>query len=337
MDSVTHIFLGGAVAQGIFGKKLGRAAFWVGAIAATIPDLDVFIHTGDAVHDHLMHRHFMHSLAMVPVIAAISVLPFLIAKSRRALWKELFLAALFACTTHTLLDTLTSYGTMILWPFTERRFALDIIAIIDPLFTLPLIVGVIVALWRKTRMAANVGLAIAMLYMGVAAIQHQRALGVQRDLATLRGQKAIENPRVLPQIGAVLNYRSVYIAGNEIYADAIRAPFFGEALVKPGGKIALYGKETATQPNIARGNEKSIADFAGFADGFVALLPGSPEKIADMRYTASPEGFDAIWGIDARPTPPTWHMFGERGFAKRLWRELTAPTGYLPLGTVPPG
>src|ERR1035437_8488117 len=104
MDSVTHVFLGGAVAQSIAGRRLGPAAFFVGALAATLPDFDVFIHTGDVVRDHVLHRHFTHALVMTPVLAALAVLPFLCSRSLRDKWRAMYLAAFLACATHGALD-----------------------------------------------------------------------------------------------------------------------------------------------------------------------------------------------------------------------------------------
>jgi inner membrane protein len=71
VDSITHIFLGSALVQALAGRRLGHArAFLLGAIAATLPDFDVLIHTGNEITRHALHRHFTHGLVMVPVLAA---------------------------------------------------------------------------------------------------------------------------------------------------------------------------------------------------------------------------------------------------------------------------
>src|SRR5438309_445182 len=98
MDSVTHIFLGGAIAQLIAGRKMGMArAFVLGGLAATIPDFDVFIHTGDTMRDHALHRYFMHSLAIVPLLSLLAVLPFVLPRKRRGDFRIAFAAAFLAC------------------------------------------------------------------------------------------------------------------------------------------------------------------------------------------------------------------------------------------------
>jgi len=69
MDSITQIVLGGAIGELVAGKKLGNKAILWGAVAGTIPDLDVFLrvfyHPIDAA---LVHRGFSHSLlfALLP-------------------------------------------------------------------------------------------------------------------------------------------------------------------------------------------------------------------------------------------------------------------------------
>ena len=47
--------------------------------------------------------------------------------------------------THGLLDSCTSYGTQLFWPFSDERVAWDTMSIVDPLFTIPLLVFVIAA------------------------------------------------------------------------------------------------------------------------------------------------------------------------------------------------
>jgi inner membrane protein len=320
MDNVTHIFLGGAAAYAVFGDRLGQRAFWVGALAGTIPDLDILIHTGDTVRDHLLHRHFTHSLVMVPVIAAIAALPFIIARKMRAMWASLFLAALVAAITHPICDLLTSYGTMIFWPFTERRYATDTIAVVDPFYTLPLVIGMILALKHADVRTARATLAITTAYLAFAAFQHERAMNVQRTLILARGQTAVENPRVLPQIGAALNYRSIYIVDGVIHADAIRVPPLSRGLVKLGETI-----------DVARDSEtRTLGPYVDFADGYVARVAEAPQTLADVRYSLSPERFDPIWGVDLSGKHPEWRMFRQKRMLGKMWRELVSPRGYFP-------
>lgn len=148
MDSFTQILLGIATAEAIAGKKLKNKTFLYGAILGTIPDLDIivgkFMSDVDGVY---IHRGLSHSLLFFILIAPI--LGWLIKKIEKgkinfytATWM-----AFWCLTTHVLLDLFTSWGTQILWPL-ENRFALKTIFVIDPLYTIPLLITV-VCVWKK--------------------------------------------------------------------------------------------------------------------------------------------------------------------------------------------
>ncbi len=147
MDSVTQFVLGAAVGEAVLGRKVGnKAALW-GGIAATLPDLDVFIPLGGAVEDFTYHRSASHSLFVLAILTPVMV--WLINKIHPALrefrnrWM-LMIYLVFA--THVLLDSLTAYGTQIFWPVSTTPVSWSTVFIIDPLYTLPLLIGVIAAL-----------------------------------------------------------------------------------------------------------------------------------------------------------------------------------------------
>ena len=152
MDSITQLALGAAVGEAAAGRQVGRRALLWGAIAGTIPDLDVFIPLGDAVSDFTYHRSFSHSLF---VLAALTpALVWLILKlhpgtaEHRRRWYVL-VYSVFA--THVLLDSFTVYGTQIFWPLITTPMTWSTIFIIDPLYTLPLLAGTTAALVASRR------------------------------------------------------------------------------------------------------------------------------------------------------------------------------------------
>jgi inner membrane protein len=336
MDSLTHIVLGGCIGYALFARRLGPLGFFIPAIAATLPDLDVFFHTGDVMQDHLLHRGFMHALVMVPVHAAVASFPFALFPRYNALWKPLYLVAFLAVLTHPLLDGCTSYGTEMFWPFYDGRISWDLIAVVDLIFTLPLIVALLLSMRRRSPTPARIALAFCALYLGFAAIQHARALGAQQTLIAARGQTA-EHGRVLPQIGAILNYRSVYIANHQIVADALRVPPIGHTTVRPGSAADLVD---AADLRPFPATPQMLADYDGFArftDGYIARVPDHPEALGDMRYTLTPEGFDSIWGLQIENTPtPRWPSFPRLRFVNKLLRDLLHPRGFVPLENVRP-
>jgi inner membrane protein len=334
MDSLTHIVLGGCIGYSLYARRLGMLGLVVPAIAATLPDMDVFFRTGDVVRDHLLHRGFMHALVMTPVLAAVAALPFALTRRWKPLWKPLYLSALLSCLAHPLLDGCTSYGTMMFWPFYDGRISWDLLAVVDLFFTIPLIIGLIIAMRRRSPRPARAALVLCTIYLCLAAVQHTRAMAAQRALMTARGQHG-ENARVLPQIGAVLNYRSLYIANHQIVADVLRVPLIGRTQVRQGSSIDLVD---APDLRPFPAPPEMVADFDAFArftDGFMARVPDHPEALGDMRYTLTPEGFDPIWGVQLEDTAaPKWSSFPRLRFVNKLLRDLVIPHGFVPVDTV---
>ena len=147
MDSFTQIALGIAIAEVCAGKKLKNKTVLYGAVLGTIPDLDVVVglllNPVDAI---LLHRGISHSLFLFLFLSPI--LGWIISKIEKD--KINFVQATnmaFWCLfTHVLLDLFTSWGTQILWPL-DYRFALKTIFVIDPLYTIPLVISLIMV-WK---------------------------------------------------------------------------------------------------------------------------------------------------------------------------------------------
>ena len=151
MDPLTHILLGANLGYAAFGRKLARTAAGVAGLAAFAPDIDVFIQSAaDPLVAIEHHRGFTHALAFAPVGAAV-VATFWLARAEWrtwARWRLLWACALLGYASHALLDAATTYGTQLLWPLDRTPYALGSVFIIDPLYTLPLLVAVLVVLCR---------------------------------------------------------------------------------------------------------------------------------------------------------------------------------------------
>ena len=169
MDSFTQIALGIAVAEVCAGKQLKNKTFLYGAILGTLPDLDVvvgmFLNPVDAV---LIHRGISHSLFLFLLVSP--VFGWLISKIEKE--KISFFTAtnmaFWVLLTHVLLDMFTSWGTQILWPL-ENRFALKTIFVIDPLYTIPLVIALVMVWKTKNTLLRlkyiNRGLVISSSYL----------------------------------------------------------------------------------------------------------------------------------------------------------------------------
>jgi inner membrane protein len=148
MDSLTQIILGAAVGEAVLGKKVGNKAMLYGAIAGTIPDLDVLARQfTDTTRALEMHRGFTHSILFSLVFAPVFAWLVSLYEKYKDLkgWTWLFFLAFV---THPMLDAHTTWGTQFFWPF-DLRLAFKTIFVIDPLYTVPFLVFLILALRLK--------------------------------------------------------------------------------------------------------------------------------------------------------------------------------------------
>ena len=173
MDSLTQIVLGAAVGEAVLGKKVGNKAPLFGAIAGTIPDLDVLARFfTDTVTATEWHRGFSHSILFSVLFAPLfGWLVWKMLRKKEVSWREwswLFFWGLF---THPLLDAFTTWGTQLFWPF-KTRLAFQNIFVIDPLYTLPFLMFLILAMRQKRTSAKrrklnNLGLIISSSYLAL--------------------------------------------------------------------------------------------------------------------------------------------------------------------------
>jgi len=198
MDSLTQAALGASVAAAIAPAGQRRKALLAGAVLGTLPDLDVFIDYGGAVENFTYHRGFSHSLF---VLAPFSVVLWALLRQvwlplREAPWRW-FWAIFLALVTHPLLDAHTAYGTQLLWPLEPPPVMWATLFIIDPLFTLPLLVAAIATAFRPARDWGTPllwgALALSCLYLAWSWVaQTTVAHHAERSLAEM----GLENPPV---------------------------------------------------------------------------------------------------------------------------------------------
>jgi inner membrane protein len=177
VDSITQAALGATVGAVVLGRRIGRPAIGWGALLGTVPDLDsLLVPFLDTAWDLRVHRGFTHS------VLALLLASFGLAKPFAHRWKRQKVTPLLAgwfvflvWSTHILIDCFTTYGTQVMWPFSMYPVSFDNLFIVDPLFTLPLIVALVWGLridakrWKKgegVKMTA-VCLAISSCYVGL--------------------------------------------------------------------------------------------------------------------------------------------------------------------------
>lgn len=168
MDSLTQIALGAAVGGAICGRKYGRRAALVGAVLGTVPDLDVLISVPDPVASFTSHRGFSHSIVFAVIATPIFVFLLSVVKWFRVSFRDWrwYCAVFFVLLTHILLDAMTIYGTQIFWPLALPPVGIGSVFIIDPFYTVPLLIGCVWFFCNKSVRPLCLALIISTLYLG---------------------------------------------------------------------------------------------------------------------------------------------------------------------------
>jgi len=198
MDTLSHGFAGSVLSRAVSDRPEARAVFWVGAIAAMVPDLDFLFFTSrlDYLRDH---RSWTHSFLVLPFLAL------LVALAARAFFRRVRLATLWlfsavGIASHILLDWITSFGTMFWTPVSRTRYSLDWVFILDPIFSAILLLALAGALFfrPRARRITAAGSLLLLLYIGTCGALHARALEHWRriDPAPL-GSRAAAMPQFL--------------------------------------------------------------------------------------------------------------------------------------------
>src|SRR5260221_3993966 len=141
MDSITHIVLGATVGEALAGRKLGKKAMLLGAIANSLPDID-FVGSFwlSTARDIWAHRGITHSflfvLVMTPVLAFVAGKLYPRSGMTRRDWGLFFGLQLFI---HLFIDAFNAYGTGRFEPFSHHRVAVHVLLLAAPIYTICLV------------------------------------------------------------------------------------------------------------------------------------------------------------------------------------------------------
>ncbi|MGD8743688.1 MAG: metal-dependent hydrolase [Granulosicoccaceae bacterium] len=306
MDPVTQGFLGAALAQSGARHKETRLATGIGFGAGLIADADVLIRSSqDSLLSIEFHRHFTHSLFFVPfggLIAALILWPFL---RKRIGFARLYLFSLLGYSLSGFIDACTSYGTHLFWPLSNERVAFHLIAIVDPLFTVPLIIAVLIAWRRRLARAAHIGLVYCALYLTFGFVQLERATAVIETVAAERGHQP-EMLMVKPTFGNLLLWRTIYRHDDTWQVDAVRVGLAAHTYA--GESVGVFEIER-NAPQLAKDSTlyRDIERFSFFSQGYIAVHPQRPDVLIDVRYSPVPTSVSPLWGIEMNWSEPAQH------------------------------
>lgn len=304
MDIVTQGLLGAAAAQSAGNGRHVRLAALTGFAAGLLPDADALIRSEtDPLLVVEYHRHFTHALPFVPVGALIATLllwPFL---RRHLSWVHVYGYAFLGYMTHGFLDACTSYGTRLMWPFSDEPVSWSIIAVVDPFFSFFLLAGLSAAWWLRDRRWGRAGLVLAGAYLAFGAVQHQRALAVAEALADVRGQTP-ERVLVKPTMGNVLLWRAIAVEDGVAHIDAVRIDVAGGSTVYEGRTARLIDPVRWQDLPPDSPAYRELVRFHGYSDALLVAHPDDPGYIGDLRYSMLPTGIAPLWGIELDPSRP---------------------------------
>lgn len=357
MDSLSQLALGAAVGVAVMGRRtaLWKAAMW-GGVLGTLPDLDALIDHGDPVLNMVLHRAethalFWQSLAALPLAALITFLtragPALPAGSglasgpglqvagsppatRWSAFPAWLLTVWLVLVTHALLDAMTVYGTRLALPFSAQPYGVGSIFIIDPLYTLPLLLGLLATLLSRSGRAASateasppslggrraqagrwnlIGLALSTAYLGwSAAAQHHVAGLVREQLAQGPEAGSVERVLVTPTPFNTALWRVVVMR-----PDRYEEGFYALADQGRPVRFRAYARDAELFKQVQA--MEAVGHIAAFSRGFFRVDErDGAVRITDLRMGQEPSyvfSFEvARRGSALQPLQPTRSVGG---------------------------
>ncbi len=302
MDPLSQGIMGAAFPQSFSKQKNIVIVFIIGFLAGMFPDVDIFFRSN---HDPLLflefHRQFTHSLIFIPVGGLIftlifygiffRILPFGFLKT--------WLFATMGYGTHGLLDACTSYGTQLLWPFSNDRISWNNISIIDPMFTIPILILLILSLIKRKSFWAKIALGWAIIYLFIGFVQNHRAEEAAKEIVMQRNHHS-EIMSVKPSFSNLILWKIIYQHDDYFYIDAVNIGLRKEVFT--GQKIKKFNKfDLSYYHDLSNIQKKDIDRFLWFSQGFVATNPQDQFELLDIRYSNLPNEVGGLWGIRLTP------------------------------------
>ena len=295
MDPISQGTVGAAFAQSTANKNNIFKISVIGFLSGLAPDLDVLIRSStDPILSLEYHRQFTHSLFFIPFGALMVALVIFPLVKRSLSLKTVYLASLIGYATHGLLDACTSYGTLLFWPFSNERVTWNNISIVDPLFTIPVLIFIGTAIKTRKRLFSYFAMGWVAFYLSLGFVQYERALSVANELAYSRGHNP-ERLTLKPTFGNLILWKSIYQHEGAFYVDAIRT--VQSSTWCSGESIGIFDYQLHL-PNLEKDSQqrRDIERFRWFSQDYLGF---DEEKnlVTDVRYSMIPNQIAPMWGL----------------------------------------
>ena len=285
MDSLTQVALGAAVGHACWHRQLGdRPALLLGGALGLLPDLDVLAYPMmDEIQKLYWHRAESHSIFFAVLGSLFFAWLFRKSRWRDKLSPRRAVAGVFlVLITHYAIDCFNVYGTQLLAPISRHGFQIGNMFVIDPLYTLPLLAGVILAWIRKGRPGFRVnraGLILSSLYVVFSLAAHGYADH------TFRRQLTAQNIAVQGSVTGATPMNTLLWRHVARTADDLYVGYFSLIADPPGDKIRFF--RIPRHKNLVESyrGQRNLEVIEWFSQGFwVARKTERGLEMADLRF-----------------------------------------------------
>ncbi len=295
MDPISQGTVGAVFAQSTANKNNILKIGVIGFLAGLAPDLDILIQSStDPILFLEYHRQFTHSLLFIPfgsLFVAFMLFP-LFKKSMSI--KTVYFASFLGYATHGLLDACTSYGTQLFWPFSSERVTWNNISIVDPLFTIPVLILMVIAIKTKKKKFSFFSIGWIIFYLFFGFIQYERAFLEAVEIARFRGHNP-ERLTLKPSFGNLILWKSIYQHNETFYVDAIRIARTSSWCEGESIRVFDYHYHL---PNLKKESQqkKDIERFRWFSQDYLGY-DKERDIVTDVRYSMIPNQIAPMWGL----------------------------------------
>ena len=284
MDGVTHAIAGllaGELCEEPEKCSRRRRFFW--AAISLAPDLDGMSGVGGPLYYFAYHRRIFHGLPGILFLALCGgfLYDYLGLGGRK---RGLFLS-LIALLVHLFLDLATSFGTTLFYPFMATDYSLDLLFIVDLLFSGLLLSFSFLQIYKGmgSKKWAIAGVLVAIFYIFAAAFMRHRALElIGREVSEKRYPQGLVS--IIPQPPSIFHWALFIKTENGYWAGTI-------SLLDEKSNLRLYEEPKRKKlAHIASTTEagKRFLAFARFPHLIeICTKDGVTYKFIDLRFQIS--------------------------------------------------